>query len=295
MTNSHPVNTPIDSGMAKAVMDLPQDRYTPESIRVFQTLLGKLIWLCCRTRPDLTFLVNFFSRFVRCASTKHFEYLRGRPLKYLNGTRNHGLVYYPGVEDWKLSGSSDADLAGDPHSSRSVLSIHTRIGRYGNIHSGTSLERKICTSTGQAETYAFFSLLKQIIWERNMLGELGFPQLDPTPCYCDNDGVITQSSKAINHSAAKHYGISQAFIRQVCDDGIAKAVRVDSQSNPSDIGTKPLPAPLFLKHRMEIMGPQELSKEQIRRGQVSEYVCSNCLIYSRIRHTYYQSVHEELY
>jgi hypothetical protein len=258
MLNSHPVSVPIDAGTTKAVMLLPQDDHSPESIKLFQGLLGKLMWLCCRTRPDLNYVINLFSRFVRCASMKHYNFLHDRPLRYLNGTRDYGLVYFPGKEEWRLSGSSDSDLAGDLSSSRSILSYHTRIGQYGNLSSSSSMERKICTSTGQAETYAFFNLLKEVIWERNLLSELGFPQQNPTYCYSDNDGVIIQSTKVVNHATAKHYRIAQAFIRQVCADGVAKAIPIHTSLNPSDIGTKPsLSASTFQRHVLSIMGPQQ--------------------------------------
>ena len=116
---------------------------------------------------------------------KHLAIAAGRPLKYLNGTRSHGLVFMSGDKEWRLHGSSDADLAGDLNSSRSILSVHTQLGEYGCIHNGASLEKKICTSTGQAETYAFASLAKEIFWERLMLKELGFPE-----ARTDNDGVL---------------------------------------------------------------------------------------------------------
>ena len=257
MDSSNPTDTPIDPGMAKVLMTFPQDEFTPESLRKFQGLLGKLMWLCCRTRPDLSYTVNLFSRFVRCASDQHFQLLRGRPLKYLNGTRNFGLAFYPGSVEWKVTGSSDADLAGDLNSSRSVLSTHSKIGEFGYLDSSTRQERKICTSTGQAETYAFANLIKEIIWERNVFKDLGFPQSGPTLCYTDNDGVVTQSTKMINHASAKHYRITQAFIRQVCVDGVVKAQPIASEFNYSDIGTKPLLAKLFLRHRATLMGPQE--------------------------------------
>jgi len=264
MLDSQSVSTPIDPGITKAVMMLPQDQFTPQSVNLYQKLLGRLIWLCCRTRPDLTYVINFFSRFVRCASDKHYNHLRGRPLRYLNGSRDHGIVFYPGTGEWILYGSSDADLAGDTNSSRSVLSTHSQLGEYGNVHASTCLERKICTSTGQAETYAFFNLLKEIFWERNLLSDLGFPQKKPTTCYCDNDGVIIQSTKVVNHAAAKHYRISQAFIRQVCGDGIARSAPIASVDNSSDLGTKPLLPRLFLKHRLQLMGPQDNPDKSIR-------------------------------
>ena len=94
------------------------------------------------------------------------------------------------------------------------------------------------------------------------MAELGFPQATATPCYCDNDGVVIQSTKMVNHAAAKHYRISQAFIRQVCQDGIAKVLPIASDLNPSDMGTKPNGKDAFQRHRAEMMGPQEPPKSQ---------------------------------
>ena len=257
MLDSRPADTPMDPGTAKAFMMLPRDEHTDETLKLFRAILGCLLWLQQRTRSDLDYVVCLLGRVAHCASMKHVAIATGRPLKYLNGTRSHGLVFKSGDKEWCLSGSSDADLAGDLNTSRSILSVHTELGEHGSIHNGASLEKKICTSTGQAETYAFASLAKEIIWDRLMLKELGFPQVRPTEARTDNDGVLLQSTKSVNHAAAKHYRIAQDFIRQLCTDKIIKASRVDTDLNPSDIGTKALHAPVFVRHRLSIMGPQE--------------------------------------
>ena len=258
MLNSTPVDTPMDPGTAKVLMQLPQDAATPESTREYLSILGALMWLYCRCRPDLMFCVNLFSRFSRCASPDHLKVIRGRPLRYLNGTRDYGIVFMAGEDDeWKLSGSSDADLAGDLNSAKSTLSVITKLGMCGNISSSTNLERKICTSTGQAETYAFVRLIKEVLWVRLLLNDLGYEQEGPTPCETDNDGVIIQSTKLVNHAAAKHYRISQAFIRQIVLDSLVEPVPVNTNDNPADMGTKALHAPAFHRHRAAVMGPQD--------------------------------------
>ena len=256
MLDSHPVDTPMDAGTAKTLMLLPDDQHTPVTLKAFQGLVGSLIWLQQRTRPDLNYVVCLLSRFLRCASSRHLELAKNRVLKYLNGTRDLGISFYSTDADWKLTGSADADLAGDLKTSRSVLSTNTTLGTFGCISSRSALERKVCTSTGQAETYSFGSLCKEIIWDRLLLKELGYPQEDPTPAYSDNDGVIIQSTKAVNHATAKHYRISQAFIRQLGEDGVVKAIPVDTAYNSSDLGTKPLAFQLFSRHRGALMGPQ---------------------------------------
>jgi hypothetical protein len=238
-------------------MELPQDEFTKESIKAYQEIIGVLIWLQTRTRKDLDFSVNLASRFLRCASQKHIDLVKGRVLRYLNGTRDYGIVFAPGEMDWVLTGSSDADLAGDVKSARSTLSYNTRLGEFGCISSSSFLERKICSSTGQAETYAYARLCREVIWERGMLREMGFPQLAPTKVETDNQGVLIQSEKSVNHSVAKHYRIAQAFIRQLVADGVVKGSDVKSGDNSSDIGTKPLLTEPFVRHRLTIMGPQK--------------------------------------
>ena len=254
MEGARPVDTPMDPGSARLLMELPQDEFTEESIKLFQNIMGVLIWLQCHCRPDLDFAVNLGSRFLRCASQRHIDIVKGRILRYLNGTRDYGLVFLADEEDWILTGCSDADLAGDIKSARSTLSYNTRLGKF--ISSSSFLERKVCTSTGQAETYAYARLCREVIWERGMLREMGLPQLMPTQILTDNQGVLIQSEKSVNHSVAKHYRIAQAFIRQLVSSGVVKGSDVRSGDNCSDIGTKPLLTESFVRHRHTIMGPQ---------------------------------------
>jgi hypothetical protein len=258
MDQSRPVDTPMDPGTAKALMELPQDESTKESIHAYQVIVGALIWLQTHCRPDLDFSVNLASRFVRCASQKHLDLVKGRIMRYLNGTRHYGLVFFAGDEEWVLKGCSDADLAGDINSARSTLSYNTRLGKFGCISSSSYLERKICTSTGQAESYAYARLCREVIWGRGMLFDVGLSQSMPTEAETDNQGVLIQSEKSVNHSVAKHYRIAQAFIRQLVRDGVVKGADVKSGENSSDMGTKPLPTESFARHRFTIMGPQDL-------------------------------------
>jgi hypothetical protein len=88
-------------------------------------------------------------------------------------------------------------------------------------------------------------------------GTWGFPQSGPTPSYTDNDGVLSQATKAMNHAAAKHYRLGQAYVRQLGESKVIKVKGVSTRDNAADIFTKALAAPLFLKHRYTIMGPQQ--------------------------------------
>jgi hypothetical protein len=152
---------------------------------------------------------------------------------------------------------ADADLGGDLFSSRSTSGSNLRLGQYGTVSSSSKLDKKVSTSTGQAETYAFQELCKEIVWIRLLLYELGYGRDKPTKSRTDNDGVFNQATKAINHALAKHYRIAQGYIKMLEKDGVIAVDRVDSLENPADTFTKPLAKAAFEKHRLTIMGPQE--------------------------------------
>jgi hypothetical protein len=256
MLDSKTADTPMDKGTAKALMMLPTDSATPASIHAYQVFIGLLIWLL-RCRPDMHFTINLGSRFLQCATPQHLALMTNRPLRYLNGCRDHGLVFQPGEVPWQLRAMGDSDLAGDVNSSRSTSGGTARLGEYGTVHCTSHLDKKVATSTGHAETNAHASLAKEVVWERNLLRELEFPMTSPTPIGADNDGVVKQSVKPINHAAAKHYRIAQAYIRSLNDEREIRTHGVNTDDNDADFLTKPLDAKAFLRHRHAIMGPQD--------------------------------------
>jgi hypothetical protein len=255
MLDCNGAETPLDPGSAKKLMLLPTDAEDPVAIKLYQILVGCLIWLL-KTRPDMYFTVCLLSRYLKNATMEHLAIARGQPLRYLKRTMTDGIVFMVGATGWVLSGASDADLAGDLESSRSTLGYFGRLGKFGAILTSCKLERKICTSTGHAETYAFMSLLKDIVWLSKFLIELRFPVPEESAFEVDNSGVVKQSTKVVNHTMAKHYRIAQAYIREKCREKLVKLVDVASKMNASDMFTKALHGPVFKGHAGVIMGPQ---------------------------------------
>ena len=79
---------------------------------------------------------------------------------------------------------------------------------------------------------------------------------EPTKLGQDNDGVVKQSTKTINHTQAAHYRIAQAYIRQLVHNYVMKLFRLKTDYNWTDIYTKALNAPAYLRHQDEVMGTQ---------------------------------------
>ena len=256
MADCRSVDTPMDPGTARVLMRLSvAETPDPVVLKKYQSLVGAFIWLL-KTRPDMMFTINLVSRFMKNATQQHLDLVSGRPLRYLKGTVDYGIVFQADDEEWQLSAASDSDLAGCLNTSRSTSGCYSKLGKSGAVMCSSSLEKKISTSTGQAETYAMQSLVKEVVWERHLLSELRFHQCSPTLLLTDNDGVLKQSTKAINHSTAKHYRIAQAYIRSMVQNQTIKVDRIDTAANPADLFTKALHAPAFHRHRATIMGPQ---------------------------------------
>jgi hypothetical protein len=260
MQNCIPVDTPMDPGTARALMLLPTEVVDQLVLKKYQSLVGSLLcpWLY-KTRPDLMYVTNLLARYCRSATAAHLK-LAMRVLRYLKGTIDYGIVFQAGFEnDGVLSTEGDADLAGDLLTSRSTSGGYVKLGEHGAVACNSSLERKISTSTGQAETYALASLVKEVVWIRHLLCELRLPQAKPTKTGTDYQGVEIQATKSVNHATAKHYRISQAYVRSKDLDGTIKVVKVSTALNHSDFLTKPLCRLLFERHRDAVMGPQQPS------------------------------------
>jgi len=163
MQDCIPVDTPMDPGTARALMLLPTDVVDELVLKKYQSLVGSLLWLY-KTRPDLMYVTNLLARFCRNATAAHLK-LAMRALRYLKGTVDcDGIVFQAGFEnDGVLSAEADADLAGDLTTSRSTSGGYVKLGEYGTVACNSSLERKISTSTGQAETYSLASLVKEVV------------------------------------------------------------------------------------------------------------------------------------
>jgi hypothetical protein len=257
MTDCREVDTPMDPGTARALMLLPTAESTPGIRKAYQTLVGELIWLLKTRSIDMHFTISLLSRFLKNATQQHLDLARNRPLRYLKKTSAHGLVFMAGSGEFRPSGASDSDLAGDLMTARSTLGHYINLGGTGAVLTSCGLDRKISTATGQAETYAMQGLIKDVVWLTGFISELGFPVKNPVKLLTDNDGVLKQSTKLINHTTAKHYRIAQAYIREKVSDGLVSVEGVASAKNGSDIFTKALASPLFTFHRDNLSGPQQ--------------------------------------
>ena len=120
MYNSKPVGSPVNPGTKLAASKDPENMCNQQ---MYQALVGSLLYLSTKTRPDIAYAVSSVARYCANPTNDHYTAVK-RILRYLNGTRNFGLLYR-GDDLSETKGYSDADWAGDVGDRKSLLDTCT--------------------------------------------------------------------------------------------------------------------------------------------------------------------------
>lgn len=125
--DSNPVSTPVnhqqvlEAAPVKNQQDLEGEKKQSNLVNFpYRQIVGSLIYLAIGTRPDISFAVGYVSRFMEKPASSHVTAVK-RILKYLNGTRNYGILFSSKqANKFKFCIYSDADYAGCTETRRST-------------------------------------------------------------------------------------------------------------------------------------------------------------------------------
>jgi hypothetical protein len=119
----------------------------------------------------------------------------------------------------------------------------------------------VALSFCEAEYFACSHCVCQIIWLHSLFAELGFPQLNPMPLYCDNQGTVTCTHDPQAHSRMKHIDIRAHFIHDSVNQRLINVHHIPRTKNPADLLTKPLHWTTHQKWLIRISLHQDLPKD----------------------------------
>ncbi|CAI7753300.1 unnamed protein product [Closterium sp. NIES-54] len=207
------VATPFPSGF-KCVKGPEEESVGEEERFHFHSLVGSLMYAAVNTRPDVAFATGQLARVVQCPYEEQVA-AGMRVAKYLGQTPTVGLQYSAaaqrrqkganGVEPGRLflTAFSDASYASEPEDMTSVGGFICCVGE-----GPTSWESKKqvdqALSSVESEYMALFHAVREIVWQRRLLAELGEEQQGPTPLYCDSQGAIALAKNPVLHGLTKH-------------------------------------------------------------------------------------------
>ncbi|KAE8241390.1 hypothetical protein A4X13_0g7436 [Tilletia indica] len=222
-----------------------------EDIRLFAAMVGCLKWIAQTIRPDLSFICSVLSRFQARPTAEHIDHAK-RALRFLKRTASEDLVFERASKDvLGLVGYTDSDFAGDVETSRSTTGFVFYI--HGNPVSWSSrLQISVAMSTVEAEYIALAEGLREGLWLRNLLTELGFPPQVPFQIHTDNEGTRSIARNPEAHKRTKHIALRYHAVRERAKAGEIDVIRVDTHDNPADVLTKSLPGPKLVDARTKL-------------------------------------------
>ena len=108
----------------------------------------------------------------------------------------------------------------------------------------------IADSTIEAEYVVACEAVKEVVWLKKFLSDLGIVRIEQVPItlFYDNSGAIAQSKDPRNHKKGKHIKRKYHTIRDIVAQGDIIVAKIDSANNLADPFTKVLPQRTFESH-----------------------------------------------
>uniref|UniRef100_A0A5S6R247 Reverse transcriptase Ty1/copia-type domain-containing protein n=1 Tax=Trichuris muris TaxID=70415 RepID=A0A5S6R247_TRIMR len=235
MQDAKGVNTPME--MRPFFTDKGSSEETTESLP-YKELIGSLLYLAQRTRPDISFAVAKLSQYCSNFTEQHWTAAK-RVSGYLKQTKGLGITYRPTYEP--LTAYTDADWA-------SCIETRKSTTGYIVLLSGAPVLWKsakqtvTALSTMEAEYIALSECTREVTWSKRFLESIEQGRrmvADTTKVYCDSQAAIANANNSADKTRTKHISIRYHFVREKVEDGTIEPLYVRSGRNLEDILTKP--------------------------------------------------------
>ncbi|KAJ9524188.1 hypothetical protein QJQ45_005009 [Haematococcus lacustris] len=202
----------------------------------YSALVGSLLYLSCCTRPDIAYAVGALARHMAAPTQQHWAAAKA-VLSYLKGSASQGLVF--GGNDC-LQGYCDADYAGDKDTARSttgyVFTLHGAA-----ISWSSRLQPTVAMSTAEAEYMAASGAVKEAVWLRKLMQDLGLPGTCVN-IMCDNQAALQLLNNPMASARSKHISVHHHFARERAARGEVMFTYCSTSEMAADVMTKPLAA-----------------------------------------------------
>lgn len=241
MHEAKTVNTPIGGHFKLSAVKDASECIDTERFP-YSSAVGSLMYAMVGTRPDLSYAIGLISSFMSKPGELHWEAVKWL-LRYVKGSSDLNLVFTKSKE-FRIQGYCDSDFAGDLDKSRSTSGYVFTVG--GNAVSWRScLQSVVALSTTEAEYIALSEAVKEAIWIKGLISDMGFKQEKAT-VWCDSQSAICLSKNNTFHERTKHVARKYHFIRDIIEDGEVEVSKIHTSRNPADILTKSVPVNKFV-------------------------------------------------
>jgi len=246
----------------------PRPASTPVDAVQFLSVVGMLLYLCQRTRPDVAYITSRLSSVAKAPQPEDARALR-RVGEYLLETRELRLSFLPETPGRKIAPKdlhtifhtvelhAYADAAFmSSYDSKSHSGIIITLGKFrAALQAISSKQKRVTVSSTESEHEVIYELIKLLMWWRAYLEELGFPQTKPTVIYEDNKSTIHLCENDTKHSKqSKHYLLRIHFVHEQVVNKTIELEYLETTKQIADLLTKALSEAQFTYLRDIILG-----------------------------------------
>jgi hypothetical protein len=207
------------------VEDIPQNKNNDP----IWSEIGTISHLAQHTRPDLACICGKLGKVQRYPHETHLQILK-QANNYLKQTK--GLKLKLGGDDKEIKlflyCDSSYKRGGDGKSRFGISVFLSKTS--GTVYWKSQQSKVVSTSSTEAEIYALVEAIKDTIWFRGLLKDLGFEQSQPTVIYQDNAPVLHISQLQTTPARTRHLMNKIHFIKQEIENETVKLVKIPDGS-----------------------------------------------------------------
>jgi len=241
MSGCKATNTPIGTHFKlSSVRDMSECINTEKT--PYASAVGSVMYSMIGTRPDLAYALGLVSRFMSKPGSMHWEEVKWL-LRYIKGSQELCLVYTKG-KNLNIMGYCDSDHGGDLEKQRSVSGYIFTVGD-NTVSWKSCLQSIVALSTTEEEFIALTEAVKEAIWVKGLMEDLGFKQ-DKVQVWCDSQSAICLTKNNVFHERTKHMLRKRAFMSEIIEEGEINVVKIHTSNNPPDMLTKCIPIHKFV-------------------------------------------------
>jgi hypothetical protein len=220
---------------------------TPVDQIDYLSRVGALNFLAQMSRPDLLYAMSRAAQ--QCSKPTQYDLeCVNQIFHYVNCTK-HLTLRFTVDTDFQLQCHVDASHNYYPDG-KGHFGYSFSLGRGNGSFLAKSGKLKLQTlSSTESEYFALCEAVRDALWLRQLLVDLGFPQTEPIIFHEDNNSCIQQVISGGNHKATKHINPKFHFVKDHVREGIVHLQFCPTTDQIADLLTKPLGVQSHTKFR----------------------------------------------
>ena len=248
------VTTPLPDNLQLSTTQGQQTNFEKETMAKlpYREILGKLNYITCLIRADISFATNYLARFMTNPGPPHWNallhllaYLRDNPYAEITYGQPENVKYILNdytysMEPNRLYCFVDADFASSDLDTRRSVTGYVIFFNGGIVSWRSALQRRTSASSTESEYRSLHEACKECIWLTNILKEFGLKSPPPVVMFEDNTSTIAATQNPVSHSKLKHLDTIYHQVRDFVKDGQVIITHISTENQLADIFTKSL-------------------------------------------------------